>query len=173
MMDCSVGFGGGAPGVPEQTPLEKLTAERDAALAEVQRLDAEVERCHERLEMTHRYRCVNPETGETARVEIPRAERSFAYDGIDCRDETIKLQDHAVDELRAEVQRLREAVTGLVELFRDDGYLEVCARYTAATGDKEPNDDSGPEEYLAWSVRVDAWLVAKLAAARSLVEPAP
>ena len=67
-----------------------LTAERDAAIAEVARLDAEVERCHERLEMTFHWRVTDIATGDVERVDIPRAERSFHLDGISCRDETIK-----------------------------------------------------------------------------------
>ena len=82
--------------------------QRDAALAEVERLDAEVERCHERLEMTFHWRVTDIATGAVERVDIPRAERSFADDGITCRDETIKGQDRVIDELRAEVARMKE-----------------------------------------------------------------
>lgn len=59
----------------------------------------------ERLEIDH-YFTVDEMTGEKIRVEVPPDDRVFQYDGIECRDATIKLQDEAIDRLR---QKLADA----------------------------------------------------------------
>lgn len=99
-------------------------AERDNDFADVLRdkafllarqvlaLSDEVERCHARLEITH---CWKMEAGDKVRVEIPPAERATFPDGIECRNETIRLRDENNAKLRAaltaaesEAQALRE-----------------------------------------------------------------
>ena len=55
-----------------------------------------------RLEIDHEYNAA----GE--RAEIPEAERDARIDGISCRDETIRLQDHAIDELKARIEALEQ-----------------------------------------------------------------
>ena len=47
---------------------------------------------------------------EIARLRTRLEWREDGYDGIFCRDETIRLQDKAIDELRAENHKLREAL---------------------------------------------------------------
>jgi hypothetical protein len=48
------------------------------------------------------------------RLEIdPR----HSYDGIACRDETVRLQDKRIDELRAKVERLEVAVRQMLSLL--------------------------------------------------------
>jgi hypothetical protein len=56
--------------------------------------EAEVERCHKRLEIDHvNHLYINPETGEEemATEVIPMAAPADAIDGIECRDDTIRL----------------------------------------------------------------------------------
>ena len=86
----------------------------------IEALRAEVERLAKRLEVNH---------------DAP------AYDGIACRDETIRLQDRQLDVLRAENTRLREA---LDEIFNySGGAMCACAdpyvmdRARAALAQKE------------------------------------
>ena len=64
----------------------------------------EIERCHRRLEIDHVY--VSRKGGELERQEVPYDDRSRQYDGIGCRDETIKMQDENLDTLRAKVAAL-------------------------------------------------------------------
>lgn len=68
------------------------------ALAEQRR---EIERMQERLECNHAFRLVD---GKMQRVEV---EPGSIPDGIECRDETIRLQDRRIKELQAEIARLR------------------------------------------------------------------
>lgn len=86
---CSLQWGGSA-----------LNA-RSRDKAEVARLQSEVRGLRERLEIDHVY--VNGE-----RVEPPEGMR--VPDGIECRDETIKLQAEWLVRYEAEVARLREAL---------------------------------------------------------------
>lgn len=67
---------------------------------EVKQLTDEIDRLKERLEITHEYNA----DGKKVRAgeDIP--------DGITCRDETIRIQDEAIDTLRAENERLRGAL---------------------------------------------------------------
>lgn len=82
---------------------------------ELDRLRAEVARLHERLEDNHVFELRD---GEMVRVEV---EPGSLPDGIDCRNETIKLQDANNDRLRARVAELQDAA----QKFRDVIYHRV------------------------------------------------
>lgn len=83
--------------------------------AEIDRLRAEVARLHERLEDNHWFEHVD---GEMVRVDV---EPGSVPDGIECRDETIKLQDENIDRLRAALAETRAAA----QKFRDVMYHRV------------------------------------------------
>lgn len=69
--------------------------------------DPRVTALQDRLEMRHAWRMID----ETmTRVEV---ELGSIPDGIECRDETIKLHDKYIKELEARVARLREALQNL------------------------------------------------------------
>lgn len=59
-------------------------------------IDAELARCHARLEIDHAYRL---EGGELVRFEIPMDERGSFPDGIDGRDCTIAEMDRRIARL--------------------------------------------------------------------------
>jgi len=60
---------------------------------------AEVQRLRERLEMTHCYVFKN---GKSVKRKVKPGE--YIPDGIECRDETIRLQDQYIKELQAKVR---------------------------------------------------------------------
>jgi hypothetical protein len=64
----------------------------------------------ERLEMNHAWQMVD---GEMVRVEV---EPGSIPDGIECRDETIRLQDRAIERHRAEIDRLRTIISRIRHL---------------------------------------------------------
>lgn len=68
------------------------------------KLQAEVERLQERLEITHFYNL----KGE--KELIPPEDRADTPDGIVCRDCTIELMQDTIDKQKLEVERLREAL---------------------------------------------------------------
>lgn len=140
-------------------PLTRITAERDALAAEVRRLASRVAWYQERLEIDRVWK-LSPDGGSMTEVEVPAEERDRMPDGIDCRDETIKLQDRAVGELRAEVGRLREA---LIDAARTLAYEE--SRLDSLREHSELDESTDLE--LAMS---SGALGALLRAARSLVE---
>jgi len=73
----------------------------EKAESRIKELEADVERLHERLEDNHVFRL--DELGDMKRVDVPPGS---IMDGIDCRNETIKLQDESNDRLRACVKEL-------------------------------------------------------------------
>ncbi|MDP5216739.1 hypothetical protein Q5Y75_05870 [Ruegeria sp. 2205SS24-7] len=83
----------------------------------IEDLRAEVQRCHERLEITHVWRVefdAEPDDGEDyslIKTEIPYDERATTTDGIECRDCTIQLLEEDIANLRADRAKLREALT--------------------------------------------------------------
>ncbi len=79
----------------------------------------EVTRCHARLEIDCIYQTVGKEFGKVA---VPYAERGSIPDGIECRDETIRLQDEQIKALRTKLDQ----VEGL--LRRAGGALRPFAR---------------------------------------------
>jgi hypothetical protein len=73
-------------------------------------LQADVTKLQERLEMTHAWRTVD---GKMQRVAV---ELGSIPDGIECRDETIRLQDRRIEELQADAARMRAALEGLLRV---------------------------------------------------------
>jgi hypothetical protein len=71
----------------------------------------EIERCHRRLEIDHVY--ANRKGGKPERQEVPYDERSRQYDGIECRDQTIKIQDENLETLRTKVRDLEGEIAFL------------------------------------------------------------
>lgn len=69
---------------------ESIAKSRAADDARISALEAEIARCHARLEIDHCYRFKGTPTGnprlDFVRVEIPYEERLSIPDGIECRD---------------------------------------------------------------------------------------
>ncbi len=84
-------------------------------MAIITALRAEIDRCHERLEIKRMHR-MNLATGETTPVDIPLQERASLPDGIDCRDETIRLLRDNIETLRSNNAQL---LAQLRELAQD------------------------------------------------------
>jgi len=87
---------------------EAALAERDK---EIERLRAEVVRCHARLEIDHVFRMPpDAEDGDDLiREDVPMSERAEMVDGIACRDETIKLQDQQIEKLLAALEQEKKS----------------------------------------------------------------
>ena len=67
---------------------------------------AEIDRCHARLEID---RVWHATTGGDVPKRVSYAERNTIPDGIECRDETIKMQDERIKALEAKVAAARNA----------------------------------------------------------------
>lgn len=91
-------------------------------------LSAKVEAMAERLEINHHY--VAGSDGKMVRVDRPYAEwMPESFDGIACRDLTIKGQDESIDELvkerdalAAKVERLTSVANSLCEAAMEAAY---------------------------------------------------
>lgn len=59
--------------------------------------EAEVARCHARLEIDHWFKLID---GEMVREETPQDERHSIPDAVTCRDETIKIQDEEIERMK-------------------------------------------------------------------------
>lgn len=57
----------------------------------------EIDRCHARLEIDHVWHATS---GGDIPVRVPYSDRAGMPDGIECRDETIKIQDESISTLR-------------------------------------------------------------------------
>jgi hypothetical protein len=83
----------------------------------IEALEREVKRCHARLEIDHAWTIKD---GKKVRCDIPEHERAAFPDGIECRNETIKLLDQNIATLRANAKkdesRLSEALAALKEI---------------------------------------------------------
>lgn len=88
--------------------------ELGAIVAALKAETARADRYAERLEITSHW--VSYDDGVTlTRVEVPREDWDTQIDGIDCRDETIKLQDAAVDNLRDQLTAANEKLAAARE----------------------------------------------------------
>jgi hypothetical protein len=86
----------------------------DSVIDRVLEETARADRYAERLEITSHW--VSYDDGVTlTRVEVPREDWDTQIDGIDCRDETIKLQDAAVDNLRDQLTAANEKLAAARE----------------------------------------------------------
>jgi len=89
-----------------------------AIVAALKAETARADRYAERLEITSHW--VSYDDGATlTRVEVPREDWDGQHDGIDCRDETIKLQDAAVDNLRAQLTAANEKLAAQATAEKD------------------------------------------------------
>lgn len=88
----------------------------------IERLSVQCRRYEARLEIDFIWRVTNVETGEMIKVEIPIEERAMQIDGIECRDETIKLQDTAIDAEKLRHAMLFDELTQ-AKAERDAAYL--------------------------------------------------
>lgn len=84
-----------------------------AALTLVREGWTEVERLRERLELTHAYQVID---GEMVKVPAPDG----MPDGIECRDETIKLLEARAQAAERENERMRGALGEIARLRTDD-----------------------------------------------------
>ena len=73
-------------------------------------LKSRVEELEGRLEITWEWHSDPEDPDGLVKVAIPPGQRTLDYDGIFCRDETIKLQDDRIVSLSQERDRLREAL---------------------------------------------------------------
>lgn len=67
--------------------------------AEIEKIRARMRRYADRLEITSHY--ISTRDGPLEQVEVPEAEWDNQIDGIECRNETIRLQDENINRLRA------------------------------------------------------------------------
>jgi len=79
-----------------------LVSEIHRQHAEIEQLRARIAELEERLEIDHCYQIID---GKQTRVEIPPNERGQQPDGIECRNETIKLLDARIIIESATVER--------------------------------------------------------------------
>lgn len=80
----------------DDAPLDAAILLR-ALAAKCDALFAEVERCHERLEIDHVWKIGDGGIG-VARVDVPMSERAEMPDAVTCRDATIELLESTKDE---------------------------------------------------------------------------
>lgn len=81
-------------------------------LADKQAVERERDRYYERLEIDRVYRF---DAGESVAVPVPLDERHGVPDGIECRDETIRLQDENNARLRARAEAAEASVAVLTQ----------------------------------------------------------
>lgn len=86
----------------------------------------------------------NPE--EWLRKERPVEERDFSYDGISCRDETIKLQDDSIYRAKTKIEWLREENRRLRALLSRGSSTD---EETAAVDDKPSEPSKNVKAMLA------------------------
>lgn len=83
----------------------KLTADACTEAADrLTALEAEVRRCHARLEIDHHFILDGEDAEKLVRVEIPYEDRDWQVDGIEARDATIKELERQIEAAR----RVRE-----------------------------------------------------------------
>ena len=60
----------------------------------------EIDRCHARLEIDHVWHSTS---GGVIPVRVPYSDRAGMPDGVECRDETIKIQDESISKLESRI----------------------------------------------------------------------
>jgi hypothetical protein len=100
----------GRAGIPNYVDVELLEA-----ATTIQALRMRVATYERRLEID---RCWAFENGEKVEKVVPPEERDSFPDGIECRNETIKLLDRNVDALRADVAKLGGVLSEIESITR-------------------------------------------------------
>lgn len=109
-----------------------IAAAASDAASEIERLRSRVSKLEARLEIDHVYKLVD---GKTQRIEIAPEDRDKQYDGIECRDETIKLLDANIKRLRSALAAEREECAKVADRHHDeerDPYSKASAAHIAA-----------------------------------------
>ncbi len=74
----------------------------------------------------HRDRVITAIRAENERLKQRlEVDQAHPYDGIYCRDETIKLQDHEIDRLTAEIERFKTGYQGACYACESVGELNI------------------------------------------------
>ena len=105
------------------------------------RQQARIAELEARLEITHTWKTVD---GQEVRVDIPADMRDSHPDGIDGRDETIKLQDERIAELKAEKPMIAPAA--------DDA--DALAEWIFQDYVKKPPAEAAPFEVMRARLRM-------------------
>lgn len=85
---------------------QKQEQQREEAAAALREQQAEIERCHARLEIDHIWQAP-VDGGELVRVEIPYPDRKSEVDGIECRDATISGLEEQLADSQKEIEDLK------------------------------------------------------------------
>lgn len=108
-----------------------------ALIVMVEERDARIAKLEARLEIDHAFKA-DPQTGDLVRFEIRPEDRDKWPDGIECRDETIKLVEDRNSELRVEIASLK-ATSALERLASSAGEGEWLAYNEPLTSTASPN----------------------------------
>jgi hypothetical protein len=94
--------------VPDAAAKDSNALLLEQAADAIESLQRRIGELEGRLEIDHAWQFMN---GEKVRVEIPPEERDRFPDGIECRNETIRLQDKNIETLRANVATLQSQLS--------------------------------------------------------------
>ncbi len=134
-----------ATGAPTMLDFVSSTSDMKSAAAALQRLAQEVERLNERLENNHLY---EHKDGQMVRVEVSPGS---IPDGIDCRNETIKLQDERNDRLAARITELEAHCIRLgqggAERYWEERWRTDNARIAELEADLKQHQDLNAAEH--------------------------
>ena len=111
-----------------------------------------IAKLEERLEIDHAFQSTN-EHPEPQRYEIPPEERDNFPDGIECRDETIKLLEENCTTLRAVRQQLEEENDRLEDALQQ---IDSWSRAYPLDIFPEPDFDKAREVLTAAGLTLDA-----------------
>lgn len=121
----------------------------DEAADAILKLQGEVARCHERLEIDHYFKMGDNDDSDLERVDIPMSERASFPDAVRARDATIGLIEENNRDLRtrleaaeAEVARMREIIEQITQecLSEDDGPVEQLEHILGIVSALQPGE---------------------------------
>lgn len=114
-------------------------------------VQAEIQRCHKRLEITHVFKMRDENSG-LERVEIPYEERRQQPDGIECRDATIALLEQSNKAAQARIAELEGECSrraALIPIAYGEGIVDAFARGATIENSSEKFEGSDVKAALA------------------------